>query len=500
MKVAFATYAFPPEGSNGGLATFYFELSRALVLLGHEVLVVTLSQHEDKSEIIDGVRVERIHFDESSTTNLANLAVLPSLSWFVPRMLQLQRKAAPLIDEFTPDVIECAEHGFLRLLDASNRKSPLVVRCLCPAVHAIAVNADAKTTVVDLNLLLAMEASLVRAADALTTPSANLAAIVAGYTGVPASEFRIIKNPLASVGEIQRDAAIEKHSTVCDSAQETDFPRMTFIGRVENLKGCDLLIEMLPEVLAKYPKARLTMIGQDAPIIGETYTLSDRLRERLKQLGCLERVRFTGAIPRHQIRHYLDETDFCIFPSRYDSSPFACLETMSYGIPVIATKVGGIPEYVEDGVSGMLVASESPAALAKAAIAMADDESLRMRLGRAGRESTLRDLDPAKIASETVELYDEAIHRYAANQNYLRRRSGPDPILKSIIDAYDDFAANDYIGQARQVLLDQAYVNGFEDGIKQGRIQQGFGARSKARMFLRSVRRIAMKPFASRHS
>ncbi len=305
----------PAGRLNGGLATFYFELSRALVLLGHEVLVVTLSQHESRSEIIDGVRVERIHFDERSTTNLANLAVLPSLSWFVPRMLQLQRKAAPLIDEFSPDVIECAEHGFLWLLDASNRKRPLVVRCLCPAVHAISVNADAKTTVVDLNLLLAMEASLVRAADALTTPSANLAAVVAEYTGVPASEFRIIKNPLASVGEIQRDAAVEKTTTANVRAQESDFPRMTFIGRVENLKGCDLLIEMLPMVLAKYPNARLTMIGQDAPIIGETYTLSDKLRERLKQLGCLERVRFTGAIPRHQIRHYLDETDFCIFPS-----------------------------------------------------------------------------------------------------------------------------------------------------------------------------------------
>ncbi|HIA51044.1 MAG TPA: glycosyltransferase family 1 protein [Candidatus Melainabacteria bacterium] len=461
MKIALACSAFPPDGANGGTATFYLELSRALASLGHDVLVVTLTQGEERSETVDGVRVERIHFDESQYVNLQTLGFVPFTAWYMSRAVHVQRHASALLEAFEPDVLECHEHGFFGML-LHSQNYPMIVRCLCPAFQSMALNGDEKRFPVDTHLVSALEIAFLQRADALTAPSSNLAGIISAHTGIPIERFEIIKNPLAPGEEVKPSLA------------ESQFPRLAFVGRVERLKGCDLLIEMLPAVLKRFPDASLTLFGQDGLSPGFEMSFREQLRIRANELGCSERVTFAGLIPHDQLSSRVTEADIAIFPSRYDSSPYACLEAMSFGVPIVASDVGGIPEYVEHGVTGLLFQSENAENLAAAVIALCSDSNLRSRIAAAGKESVLTMCSPRSVGTRTLELYERTLH------NFRHDGAGRSPghaadarVIVDLLAAFDDLVEKPYyrqrVDQELQTHMEEVYQEGVTAGFRAGR-------------------------------
>lgn len=478
MKIALACSVFPPEGSNGGMATFYLELSRALASLGHDVLVVTLTNAEDQSETVDGVRLERFHFDDEDYANLSTLGFLPFTSWYLSRAVHLHRRAAELIEDFAPDVFESPEHGFLGLLFQS-AAHPLVIRCLCPAFQSMVLNGDDQRHPADWYLTSALEINFLRRADALTAPSKNLAGIVSDGTGIPAERFTIIKNPLACLDEQSPsdESYAEKSNAIAGMKSKTErkFPRLVFVGRVEQLKGCDLLVEMMPAVLKRFPDATLQVIGQEATAAGTDVPFSDQLRKRLEELDCVESVNFTGAVPRDQLQSMVSQSDLAIFPSRYDSSPYSCLETMSFGVPVLASNVGGIPEYIEHGVNGWLFPSENPARLADAVITLCSDSNLRLQLAAAGKESCLSQCNPLAVAKQTVEMYERTVSEFknSTADGVKRIPIGEDKFVQALLSAFDDLVKTPYYRDRLNVdlqrVMQEVYQNGFTDGFQSGR-------------------------------
>ena len=101
----------------------------------------------------------------------------------------------------------------------------------------------------------------------------------------------------------------------------------------------------------------------------------------------------------------LRELDVLVQPSRADNFPLAVLEAMAAGVPVVATRVGGIPELVLDGETGLLVEPESPTALAEALDGLAASPERRRGLGRRGRERAGEEFSPELTARRTVALY-----------------------------------------------------------------------------------------------
>lgn len=478
MKIALACSVFPPEGSNGGMATFYLELSRALASLGHDVLVVTLTDSEDKSETVGGVHVERIHFDDTEYSNLSNLGFLPFTAWYLSRAVHLHKRAAHLIEEFAPDVFESPEHGFLGLLFDSS-SYPLIVRCLCPAFQSMVLNGDAQKHLVDWYLTTALEINFLRRADGLTAPSKNLAGIVSAEAGISSESFSIIKNPLACQNAVvlpaEETTATSRTFANGDSKNERKFPQLVFVGRVEQLKGCDLLVEMMPAVRARFPDATLKVIGHEAFTVGSEFPFSDELKKRLKELQCADSVTFTGAVPRDQLQAIVTQSDLAIFPSRYDSSPYACLEAMAFGVPVLASNVGGIPEYVEHGVTGWLFPSENPAKLADAVITLCSDKNLRAQLAAAGKESCLSQCSPQLVAHQTVALYERTISEFKSQGSEKLTRPGvrEDKFVQALLSAFDDLIKTPYysdrVNSDMQKLMVEVYQNAFNDGFQAGR-------------------------------
>lgn len=460
MKIALACSAFPPDGANGGAATFYLELSRALASIGHEVLVVTLTEGDERTELIEGVRVERIHFDESQYVNLQNLGFVPFTAWYMSRAVHLQKHAARLLEAFKPDVLECHEHGFFGLL-LHSQKYPLIVRCLCPAFQSMVLNGDDKRFPVDSHITAALEIAFLQGASALTTPSLNLAGIISKQTGISIEQFEIIKNPLA----------VRESARAQESAR--GFPRLVFVGRVEKLKGCDLLIEAMPAVLESFPGASLTFIGEEAISASEDISFSQQLRMRADELGCAGSLTFAGLLPRDRLAEKVVQSDIAIFPSRYDSSPYACLEAMSLEIPVVASRVGGIPEYVEHGVTGLLFELDNSANLAQEIIRLCADANLRTRIAKAGKQSVLTMCNPGAVARETQKLYEKALQMFQYEKGGQCSGVIDDRVKAGLLAAFDDLVEKPYFRQRvdneLQSCMEEAYQNGLKDGFYAGR-------------------------------
>jgi len=136
------------------------------------------------------------------------------------------------------------------------------------------------------------------------------------------------------------------------------------------VKGVDVLLEAFSKYLTpKFEDFHLVLVGLDQQ--GETAR------------NAPPRVHFAGITD--EVARYLAAADIYAQPSRSEGLPSAALEAMSAGLPVVASKVGGIPEAVEDGVTGILVEAARPEQLATAISILAEDEELRRRMGQEGQ-------------------------------------------------------------------------------------------------------------------
>jgi glycosyltransferase involved in cell wall biosynthesis len=163
-------------------------------------------------------------------------------------------------------------------------------------------------------------------------------------------------------------------------------------ANLEYWKGIDVLIEGAR--LAQAP-VRLEIYGVGA--------LRDELEAQAREAGV--EARFHGFVS--DMRGAFASIDVLVQPSRADTLPLSVLEAMAAGLPVIGTRVGGIPEEVEDGVTGLVVEGESPEALAAALDSLAGNAERRRELGEAGRSRAEERFSAEGTARRTVELYRE---------------------------------------------------------------------------------------------
>jgi glycosyltransferase involved in cell wall biosynthesis len=134
--------------------------------------------------------------------------------------------------------------------------------------------------------------------------------------------------------------------------------RLLAVGNLKPEKGFDLLLEATKILMSEYPDLRLSIVGSGSE--------ESRLRTKCNQLGIQKQIRFLGAIPHSEMpEHYRRADVFCLSSLR-EGCPNVIMEALATGIPVAATKVGGVPELVKDGVNGFLAKDHSPEAIAHA--------------------------------------------------------------------------------------------------------------------------------------
>jgi glycosyltransferase involved in cell wall biosynthesis len=171
------------------------------------------------------------------------------------------------------------------------------------------------------------------------------------------------------------------------------------IGRLLPLKGIVHLLRAISTVRGEFPDVRLEIVG-DGP------QRSD-LQQQIIELGLKDTVSLLGWLP--EVNSAMANWHIFVQPSLEEGLPVALLEAMAAGLPVIASAVGGIPEIVEDGVTGRLVAPGDPVALAQSLREMLLNVELRQRLGRAARLRIRRHFSSEAMVRQISEVYDELL-------------------------------------------------------------------------------------------
>lgn len=151
----------------------------------------------------------------------------------------------------------------------------------------------------------------------------------------------------------------------------TDKIKITHIGRFSEQKNHIKIIESFKLVNNIYPNTILRLIG--------TGELQNEIIEKVKELNIEQSVEFLGEQPN--VYSYLNDSDIFIFPSLWEGMPITLIEAMATGLPIVATEVGGIPDMIENNVSGLLV-SNNKEDISKAIIKLIKDENLRAKIGK----------------------------------------------------------------------------------------------------------------------
>jgi glycosyltransferase involved in cell wall biosynthesis len=178
--------------------------------------------------------------------------------------------------------------------------------------------------------------------------------------------------------------------------------RLVTVGRLVPVKGQALLVDVAERLRARGIDAEVTIVG-DGPERGA-------LEAAIREHDLEERVRLTGAVGQDRVPGYLARSDVFVLPSFAEGVPVSAMEAMAAGLPVVASRVTGVPELIRDGVNGRLVTVARVEELVDAVAELARDPDLRRRLGEAARATVAEEFDVVREAARLRELFA----RYAA--------------------------------------------------------------------------------------
>jgi glycosyltransferase involved in cell wall biosynthesis len=171
-----------------------------------------------------------------------------------------------------------------------------------------------------------------------------------------------------------------------------------FLGRLEAVKNPLLLLDLLAGLEVGH---RLVVIG-DGPLMAE-------LRARAAALGLADRVELAGSLPRDRALERLAGLDVLVVPSLWEGMPLAPLEAMAIGVPVVASRVGGLPEIIEDGRTGLLIDDRDPASYARAVRRLTDGSALRAGIVARARAEVAERFSWAAARQAYLTLYRNAL-------------------------------------------------------------------------------------------
>ncbi|MDQ6696894.1 MAG: glycosyltransferase family 4 protein, partial [Actinomycetota bacterium] len=165
-------------------------------------------------------------------------------------------------------------------------------------------------------------------------------------------------------------------------------------------KTIEVLIDAAPEILRRVPEARIAIIGNGPS--------RDELVDRAGRRGLVSSERFSFIEFRHPSAQYLPLIDVYVLPSGWEAFPIGVLEAQAYGVPQVATDVGGTAEAVTPEV-GIVVPPNDPRRLCEAVVKLLSEPTLRSQMAAASRRQHASRFTVARMVSETASVYEEVV-------------------------------------------------------------------------------------------
>ena len=188
--------------------------------------------------------------------------------------------------------------------------------------------------------------------------------------------------------------------------------RIGYVGRLSEEKNIPVLLEAMVEITATIPEAELTIVG--------TGPMEMELKEICIEKGIETNIHFAGY--KENSFEALKELDIFVLPSRTEGCPIVILEAMAMGLPVVATKVGGNPELVVDGETGILVSHSNSHQIAVALKSLMENREKARQMGQNGRKLAFSQYHPSSFTSRLQMLYKQLYEK--KQSDYIQKPIG----------------------------------------------------------------------------
>lgn len=181
-------------------------------------------------------------------------------------------------------------------------------------------------------------------------------------------------------------------------------------GRLEFRKGTHILLHAITRLSQTNPTLKLLLIGAPYGKASDGTDYGTYLKTLIDKYGLNNRVEWIKGLSRDALLKKLSEASIAVYPAVWDNFPYAALEAMSLGLPVIAASVGGFPEFIRHGQDGLLFEPNSAEACSKAILTLVNNPTMASQIAQSGQERVNTLCDPERIAERTEDLYKRALH------------------------------------------------------------------------------------------
>ena len=390
MRVVLACIRYPP--APGGAETHVAALAEGFVRRGHEVEVHTTDLHKEvpfeRREMpaeVAGVRVVRHRGRTPGRTFHYVVA---------PTMVRALREAAR-----RADVVHAHSYGYFPTMAAARAARaagrPFV---FTPHFHPPwSMEGGAARKLLRKVYDPTFGRYVLSRADRVVGVSSGEIDVMARFLPVDRAKVRVIPNGFHPARfEPRPSGAAFRRRLGVDPAT----PLVVFAGRLASNKGLHHLVPAFAALAERHPAARLVLAGEDQD-------QRARLEALAARLGVADRMHVTGHLDEADYRGALAAGDVFALPSEWEAFGIVLVEAMACGVPCVATRVGGAPDVVVEGETGLLVEHGDEAALAEALHRLLSDRALAARMGEAGRARAFREYAWDAVVERTLALYRE---------------------------------------------------------------------------------------------
>lgn len=401
MRIAYISYEYPPDTAFGGIGTYVYQVAKMMCQRGHEIEVFCASLNRTITEVNEGITVHRVECTNRGVFNNKVLScfessnekkrfdIIESPEYFADGLaIKIKFPDIPLIVKLhTPGfLIKQVNYTYFGIFN----KAKYILSGL---VRGKLYKPFWKSPVVETD----PEYLITKLADQIHTPSLALADIVSNKWNIKRSQILHVPYPYIPCSDLLTIPI------------NTGTNRITYVGRLEIRKGLVELSKAIVIVLKMRPSVKFRFVGsvQDSPVYGvdmKTYLLQ-KLKNNHKSLEFCE-------VSSESIPGVYADTDICVFPSIWENFPNTCLEAMSAGRGIVASKNGGMADMLKDSPGGLLIDPINCNDIADSLIRLLDDKILRQELGKNARNKVLTNYNETTIGALMEKQYQSSLAKF----------------------------------------------------------------------------------------
>jgi len=412
MRIAFATFEYPPDTAFGGIATYVRQAALLMSSRCHSVEIFAASpqrsgRFEDGNLILNLVKETNCQkfsnavvnvFAERNNFRKFDVVESPECSPdghkirnAYPRLAHVAKLHTPcklldMIGRPRPKISSWLRHNYFQsciILGALRRLR-------LPSGYQIHPQSWS-----GLSHFYEQEKNFVLNAESAVSPSQALADWASNEWKLHFSRTMVVPNPYIPSARLL--------SLPIGGCRKV----VGFFGRLEERKGIADLIEAIPLILRAEPEARFRFVGKAIAYSGTGELYDIYLMRRLRRFR--DSLQIVGCCSLDQMPDQYNAVDVCVFPSVWENFPNVCLEAMSAGRAIVATNAGGMAEMLEGGAHGVLIPPRDPKAIAEGVIRLLRAPDLRQTLGTSARRRVLSAYSLETIGPQLEQSYERAI-------------------------------------------------------------------------------------------